>query len=60
MGMIQFERPSWQDEAVGSFLDSLPNGTYDGLFNPNGRVRRNPPFTPFNSELLHFNRPSRT
>jgi hypothetical protein len=29
----------WQEAAVERFLKSLPNGTYAGLFNPQGRVR---------------------
>ncbi|KAJ7639339.1 tripeptidyl peptidase A [Roridomyces roridus] len=33
-----FPRPSYQDAAVKGFLDTLPNGTYAGLFNPNGRA----------------------
>ncbi|KAH9023378.1 tripeptidyl peptidase A, partial [Lactarius pseudohatsudake] len=33
-----FERPNWQNRAVQSFLDSLPKGTYAGLFNPTGRA----------------------
>ncbi|KAG5717556.1 Tripeptidyl-peptidase sed2, partial [Termitomyces sp. T112] len=32
-----FERPSYQDEAVTGFLNTLPEGTYEGLFNPEGR-----------------------
>ncbi|KAG6891683.1 hypothetical protein C0992_010086 [Termitomyces sp. T32_za158] len=32
-----FERPSYQDDAVNGFLKTLPEGTYDGLFNPEGR-----------------------
>ena len=37
-GELQFPRPLWQKAAVHKFLESLPNGTYDGLFNPLGRV----------------------
>ncbi|KAF8261845.1 tripeptidyl peptidase A [Lactarius quietus] len=33
-----FPRPPWQDAAVCKFLESLPSGTYEGLFNPNGRA----------------------
>ncbi|KAH9005504.1 tripeptidyl peptidase A [Lactarius hatsudake] len=33
-----FERPSWQNRAVQSFLKSLPKGAYAGLFNPAGRA----------------------
>jgi len=33
-----FARPSYQDAAVEAFLENLPNGTYEGLFNPNGRA----------------------
>ena len=29
----------WQAAAVERFLKSLPNGTYAGLFNHQGRVR---------------------
>lgn len=36
---FKFPRPEWQEAAVGMFLKSLPNGTYAGLFNPQGRVR---------------------
>ncbi|KAG6899603.1 hypothetical protein C0993_008764 [Termitomyces sp. T159_Od127] len=32
-----FERPSYQDDAVNGFLKTLPAGTYEGLFNPEGR-----------------------
>ncbi|KAG6861867.1 hypothetical protein C0995_011164 [Termitomyces sp. Mi166 len=32
-----FERPSYQDNAVKAFLKTLPEGTYEGLFNPEGR-----------------------
>jgi len=31
-----FPRPSYQDEAVGAYLDRLGD-TWAGLFNPNGR-----------------------
>ncbi|KAJ7126418.1 subtilisin-like protein [Mycena crocata] len=33
-----FSRPSYQDKAVKGFLSGLPEGTYEGLFNPNGRA----------------------
>ncbi|KAF5358974.1 hypothetical protein D9758_004895 [Tetrapyrgos nigripes] len=33
-----FARPSYQDKAVGKFLSALPKGTFEGLFNPNGRA----------------------
>ncbi|KAJ3740978.1 peptidase S8/S53 domain-containing protein [Lentinula detonsa] len=33
-----FARPAYQDAAVAAFLDNLPNGTFAGLFNPNGRA----------------------
>jgi len=33
-----FERPTWQNAAVSKFLESLPSGTYAGLFNPSGRA----------------------
>ncbi|KAN0134254.1 Peptidase S8/S53 domain containing protein [Lactarius tabidus] len=33
-----FPRPWWQEAAVCKFLESLPSGTYAGLFNPNGRA----------------------
>ncbi|EJD01556.1 tripeptidyl peptidase A [Fomitiporia mediterranea MF3/22] len=33
-----FARPKYQDEVVQAYLDALPNGTYAGLFNPNGRA----------------------
>ncbi|KAJ6560214.1 subtilisin-like protein [Mycena capillaripes] len=33
-----FSRPAYQDEAVKTFLKTLPAGTYSGLFNPNGRA----------------------
>jgi hypothetical protein len=36
---FKFPRPWWQEAAVEKFLKSLPNGTYAGLFNPEGRVR---------------------
>lgn len=32
-----FPRPSYQDTAVKTFLKKLPHGTYNGLFNPDGR-----------------------
>ncbi|KAJ7784134.1 tripeptidyl peptidase A [Mycena metata] len=32
-----FARPAYQEEAVKGFLNGLPEGTYSGLFNPNGR-----------------------
>ncbi|RJE24912.1 Tripeptidyl-peptidase [Aspergillus sclerotialis] len=32
-----FSRPSYQDAAVGQFLDQLPPGLWDGLFNGRGR-----------------------
>ncbi|CAA7260133.1 unnamed protein product [Cyclocybe aegerita] len=32
-----FSRPKYQDKAVTAFLETLPNGTYTGLFNPAGR-----------------------
>lgn len=35
---IQFARPSYQDEVVPAYLAALPNGTFEGLFNPNGRA----------------------
>ncbi|KAI5119608.1 hypothetical protein M0805_005778 [Coniferiporia weirii] len=33
-----FPRPSYQDTVVEAYLNALPNGTYAGLFNPNGRA----------------------
>ncbi|KAI9434428.1 subtilisin-like protein [Lactarius indigo] len=33
-----FKRPSWQDAAVTKYLESLPEGTYAGLFNSSGRA----------------------
>ncbi|EMD32617.1 hypothetical protein CERSUDRAFT_118652 [Gelatoporia subvermispora B] len=33
-----FPRPSYQEKAVTAFLDELAPGTYEGLFNPNGRA----------------------
>ncbi|PAV21239.1 tripeptidyl peptidase A [Pyrrhoderma noxium] len=33
-----FSRPSYQDAVVTRYLTGLPNGTYEGLFNPNGRA----------------------
>ncbi|KAH9055579.1 subtilisin-like protein [Lactarius vividus] len=33
-----FQRPSWQRAAVTKFLESLPDGTYAGLFNTSGRA----------------------
>ncbi|KAH8984238.1 peptidase S8/S53 domain-containing protein [Lactarius akahatsu] len=33
-----FHRPSWQRAAVTKFLQSLPDGTYTGLFNASGRA----------------------
>ncbi|KAH9026459.1 subtilisin-like protein [Lactarius hengduanensis] len=33
-----FQRPSWQRAAVTKFLESLPDGTYAGLFNASGRA----------------------
>ncbi|KAK0206859.1 tripeptidyl peptidase A [Desarmillaria ectypa] len=32
-----FTRPKWQDKAVKKYLASLPNGTYEGLYNASGR-----------------------
>jgi hypothetical protein len=29
-----FPRPSYQNEAVEAYLKKLPNGLYDGLYNP--------------------------
>ncbi|KIK03131.1 hypothetical protein K443DRAFT_5566 [Laccaria amethystina LaAM-08-1] len=33
-----FNRPRYQDAAVGKYLHALPKGLYNGLFNPNGRA----------------------
>ncbi|TFK79833.1 tripeptidyl peptidase A [Polyporus arcularius HHB13444] len=33
-----FPRPAYQEAAVTKFLKTLPKGTYEGLFNPNGRA----------------------
>ncbi|CCL99285.1 uncharacterized protein FIBRA_01301 [Fibroporia radiculosa] len=33
-----FPRPSYQDAAVSAFLEKLAPGTYEGLYNPNGRA----------------------
>ncbi|KIM46464.1 hypothetical protein M413DRAFT_8304 [Hebeloma cylindrosporum] len=33
-----FSRPAYQEKVVQAYLDSLPKGTYAGLFNPNGRA----------------------
>ena len=38
--LLQFPRPAYQQLAVSKFLENLAPGTYAGLFNPNGRVRR--------------------
>ena len=35
---LEFPRPLWQDDAVNKYLESLPSGTYDGLFDRLGRV----------------------
>ncbi|KAJ7771127.1 tripeptidyl peptidase A [Mycena maculata] len=32
-----FPRPAYQDKAVGQYLTKLRHGTYDGLYNRNGR-----------------------
>ncbi|KAH8830289.1 subtilisin-like protein [Flagelloscypha sp. PMI_526] len=32
-----FARPRYQDQVVGAYVDALPEGLYDGLYNPNGR-----------------------
>ncbi|KAF8076736.1 subtilisin-like protein [Lyophyllum atratum] len=32
-----FPRPKYQDHVVKSYLKALPKGTYEGLFNPEGR-----------------------
>jgi len=32
-----FPRPEYQATAVGAYLDQLPEGLYDGLYNPAGR-----------------------
>ncbi|KAI0034121.1 tripeptidyl peptidase A [Vararia minispora EC-137] len=32
-----FQRPSYQEVAISEYLDSLPDGTYEGLFNRSGR-----------------------
>jgi len=34
----RYGRPSYQEAAVSSYLQALPNGTYAGLFNPEGRA----------------------
>lgn len=31
---IKFARPSWQNETVQNYLNSLPSGQYQGLYNP--------------------------
>ena len=33
-----FDRPSYQDTVVESYLDNTLGGGYEGLFNPNGRA----------------------
>ncbi|KAH8980479.1 tripeptidyl peptidase A [Lactarius akahatsu] len=33
-----FQRPSWREAAVTKFFESLPEGTYAGLFNSSGRA----------------------
>ncbi|KAJ3970810.1 peptidase S8/S53 domain-containing protein [Lentinula raphanica] len=33
-----FSRPAYQDAAVSAFFENFPNGTFAGLFNPNGRA----------------------
>ncbi|KAI6018307.1 peptidase S8/S53 domain-containing protein [Pisolithus marmoratus] len=33
-----FSRPSYQDNAVSDFLSKLAPGTYEGLYNPDGRA----------------------
>ncbi|KIY52320.1 tripeptidyl peptidase A [Fistulina hepatica ATCC 64428] len=35
---MQFPRPSYQNEAVEAYLDTLPSGTYAGLYNATGRA----------------------
>ena len=39
---IQFPRPFYQQLAVSKFLKNLAPGTYEGLYNPKGRVRLYP------------------
>jgi len=33
-----FARPTYQSNAVNAYLNTLPHGTYSGLYNPNGRA----------------------
>ncbi|KAF9006659.1 tripeptidyl peptidase A [Cyathus striatus] len=33
-----FARPAYQEKAVSKYLAALPNGTFEGLFNPAGRA----------------------
>ncbi|THV08229.1 tripeptidyl peptidase A [Dendrothele bispora CBS 962.96] len=35
---LYFPRPAYQDAVVSEYLANLPQGTYEGLFNPNGRA----------------------
>jgi tripeptidyl-peptidase-1 len=32
-----FSRPKWQEKVVPAYVEAL-NGTYQGLYNPNGRA----------------------
>lgn len=32
--MVQFPRPSYQNEKVGAYMETLPEGAYSGLYNP--------------------------
>jgi tripeptidyl-peptidase-1 len=36
--VLKFARPQYQDEVVSRYLDGIPEGVYEGLFNRSGRV----------------------
>ncbi|KAH9474991.1 Tripeptidyl-peptidase sed2 [Psilocybe cubensis] len=52
-----FERPPYQDEVVSKYLSSLPNGTYQGLYNPKGRAYPDVSAQSDNFRSFQFGRP---
>src|ERR1700747_1405311 len=51
MEKTKFARPDWQNTAVQKYLDNLPSGQYQGLFNPCVSFL-SPSFNPFHRDCF--------
>ncbi|KAF8138893.1 peptidase S8/S53 domain-containing protein [Boletus edulis] len=55
-----FSRPDYQNKAVTKYLETLAPGTYDGLYNPNGRAFPDVAAQAFNFSIVYQGRQHNT